>query len=373
MIIISCAFSAYAQKSVFDLRVYESDISKEDGKVTVTFRAEVGKESVKKNYSKIYAPLLTDDNYSWSLPPVVVQGKKAKINYERQMLASGNETMLEDALFAVNGGFIEYSATIPYQQWMENARLEMEGLQVGCCSVSPLAMETMIEEIVLQPEKTEEPVIFEIAQEIEPVEEMPKTTIQKLAEEYAFIEPVESVEKVDTETFYDDDREKALAIHCRQGYSNIDPNYMDNAHNLEMLLTSIRQIEKSKDSRMKLIMVAGFASPEGAYAVNDRLAWNRAVAMKEYIVKNSSLDPSMIVVHNGAEDWRGLRLLVEQSDMAEKQQILNIIDNVPIWDSQKQVGRMGEIMRLDGGIPYKYMLENLFPQLRAAAYVKIFF
>jgi hypothetical protein len=37
------------------------------------------------------------------------------------------------------------------------------------------------------------------------------------------------------------------------------------------------------------------------------------------------------------------------------------------------VGREGELKKLNGGLPYRYMLEYFFPQLRHAALVWVYY
>jgi hypothetical protein len=59
--------------------------------------------------------------------------------------------------------------------------------------------------------------------------------------------------------------------------------------------------------------------------------------------------------------------------MPQKQRIVELIDTVPVWDKARNLGRLGELMRLDGGEPYRYMLDKLFPELRQAAYIKVYF
>ncbi len=66
-------------------------------------------------------------------------------------------------------------------------------------------------------------------------------------------------------------------------------------------------------------------------------------------------------------------MLVEKSNLPNKQAIIDIIDNVPIWDAERNTGREQEIKKLDGSRTYSYMLRNFFPELRAAAYIKVYY
>jgi hypothetical protein len=97
------------------------------------------------------------------------------------------------------------------------------------------------------------------------------------------------------------------------------------------------------------------------------------VAVKEYIVKQTGFEGDKIVLYNGTEDWRGLRMLVENSTMPYRDEVLKVIENTPLWDAATQTGRQGVLMRLRGGEPYKYIYKNFFPLLRNGAFIKVYY
>lgn len=65
----------------------------------------------------------------------------------------------------------------------------------------------------------------------------------------------------------------------------------------------------------------------------------------------------------GGEDWEGLAALVENSDMRYKQEVLELIANVPV-----EQNREARLMALKGGEPYRWMLKELFPKLRRVTF-----
>ena len=103
------------------------------------------------------------------------------------------------------------------------------------------------------------------------------------------------------------------------------------------------------------------------------MAARRAESVKTYILNRSGVRADQIRVYAGGIDWQGLRMLVEASDMPSRQAVLDIIDNTPVWDAQRQIGRHGELMRLGGGAPYRYMLREFFPDMRNAAYIRVYY
>jgi len=177
----------------------------------------------------------------------------------------------------------------------------------------------------------------------------------------------------DLDRFIDENRDDALSIYFKQGSYIVQRDFADNGYALVDMISVIRAIQASRDSRIVRIIIAGFASPEGSFLANDRLAWERAVSVKQILLNNTNLDNRAVNIYNGSVDWRGLYRLVAESDMYHKYQILNILDFAPIWGDARHASRLDELKRLAGGEPYRYMLNNIFPLLRNAAYIKVYY
>jgi hypothetical protein len=115
-------------------------------------------------------------------------------------------------------------------------------------------------------------------------------------------------------------------------------------------------------------VLLGLSSPEGAFEFNKRLSGKRAEALKQYIADRIALADSCFALVNGDEGWEELRYKVEHSGMEYRKEVLNIIDSVPIMK-----GREGQLQRLKRGVPYRYLEEHFFPQLRRAGYIKVYY
>lgn len=69
----------------------------------------------------------------------------------------------------------------------------------------------------------------------------------------------------------------------------------------------------------------------------------------------------------GGENWDGLRKMVAESDMMEKEDILHIIDNTPAAiNYHTNTSRKKSLMLYKHGEPYRYMLNEYYPHLRKA-------
>lgn len=221
-----------------------------------------------------------------------------------------------------------------------------------------------------------EPVVEVVIAEPQPEPQPQPTTAEQLAEKFSFLSPVSELDdsfRTDPERYIQEHREGSMSVYFKQGGIIVDPSYKDNATTLDDLITAIRQIDRSSDSRIVSVVIAGFASPEGSVTVNDRLAQQRAEVLRSYLTDNTTVSNDQVDLHNGGVDWHGLRTMVAASDMADRDKVLDIIDNTPVWDARRNVGRLGELMRLSGGQPYRYMLRNFFPDLRNAAYIRVYF
>ena len=74
------------------------------------------------------------------------------------------------------------------------------------------------------------------------------------------------------------------------------------------------------------------------------------------------MDPSLMKVNWMGEDWIGLRQEVTKSDLANKKEILEILD---IQDINK---RKAKLHALNGGRTYKILLDKYYPPLRRIDY-----
>ena len=145
-----------------------------------------------------------------------------------------------------------------------------------------------------------------------------------------------------------------------QGSAKIIPDFENNAAELEKLDAFIRQVFRDSLIYVDSIRLTGYCSIEGSFTANERLAKTRALGFKTYLDNEYELSSRYpIRVSWIAEDWDMLRKLVEESDMRYRNEVLNLINNVDVFQ-----GREKKLMDLAGGAPYKYMLKNFFPALR---------
>ena len=75
-----------------------------------------------------------------------------------------------------------------------------------------------------------------------------------------------------------------------------------------------------------------------------------------------------LMLGSGVENWDGLRGWVAASGMEYRDEGLAILD-----DEDVEGGRKAALMKLEGGKPYRYMLRELYPKLRNACYIAVYY
>ena len=75
------------------------------------------------------------------------------------------------------------------------------------------------------------------------------------------------------------------------------------------------------------VQLTGYASPEGSWTNNARLAKGRTEALLRYIQNERDLADSIVSRSSVAEDWAGLRAAVAASDLPDRDELLRIADS----------------------------------------------
>jgi tetratricopeptide (TPR) repeat protein len=163
-----------------------------------------------------------------------------------------------------------------------------------------------------------------------------------------------------------------LAIKFKVSKIEIDSTVFDNEVTFGKILASIDKIYSDSLYRVEKIEVAGYASPEGPPDFNEWLGINRAKALIDYIIQQRpqyGLTEDNFVIRNGEENWEGLRRVLAQSDMPEKDAVIAIIDNNDIPNERKKL----MIEKMDYGWVWHRMLKEIYPHLRSARYLSIYY
>ena len=188
-----------------------------------------------------------------------------------------------------------------------------------------------------------------------------------LAQEEGFVRPAEMYEAdKQTANYYCDPN--ALRVFFRQGCAEIDTAFKDNTATLNRLSRVLRVMTQDSAVHITRLVIVGYASIEGTLQYNIYLAGKRANTLREYTIARGVPESNVEIINMG-EGWDELRdMVARQDNVPYREEILRIIDTVPVLK-----GREKQLMELRRGVPYRWMLEHLFPNQRNAGYVKIYF
>ena len=140
-------------------------------------------------------------------------------------------------------------------------------------------------------------------------------------------------------------------------------DFADNEQELATLCATIDSVMASPRIQVRRIFIKGFASPEGSYANNERLARERTANVCQYVAAQCGISPMLLSTEYEPEDWQGVRDYVSQSNLSDRDALLAIIDSDLEPDA-----RLTEI-RKNHPASYQHLLNEVFPKLRHTDYL----
>lgn len=222
---------------------------------------------------------------------------------------------------------LAYTETVPYAEWMNGAQLVLLRRDYACCRE----------------------LIFEDSDPLLGYREVSYTP------EFRYAQPVAAEAKT---------RELSgrAFIDFPVNRTEISPNYRGNAGELQKIVATIDSVRNDADVTVTALSIKGFASPEGSYDNNARLAKGRTEALKQYVQALYHFPADFITTDYEPEDWQGLREYVEKSNMPEREGLLAIIDGTLAPDPKNS--------KIQTTYPevYKFLLATVYPALRHSDY-----
>lgn len=334
--------------------ITNASLKKEHANIRVSF--DINIDRLSSDYMLVITPSLIAVQHSKAMEPYILTGRRKRIIDER----AGHDTGSYIHTSKHNDSY-HYSAAIPYEKWMQNVTLNINQKIEGCCDMVNLASADVLNNMLVP---------YEIIPYYDrnPAPVMPAERIEKDLDQFPFVYPMSIYADRYDMLKMDSRSANSTTVFFRVNGANIEPSFRNNAAALSLVIKALDIIENTPGLKLGKIMIAGFSSPEGPLDANTKLSGARMNALKNYLEKRKNYDNYLFELFNGGEDWEGLRYLVEKSDMKYRNEVLDIIDNVPLLN-----GREKKLMELGGGEPYKYMLKNFFSDLRNAGYIQVYY
>lgn len=146
--------------------------------------------------------------------------------------------------------------------------------------------------------------------------------------------------------------------------TELRPDFRNNAAELAKVAATIDSVKDDPDVTITAIYVKGFASPEGSYANNTRLAKGRTEALCQWIENRYKLPHSLVHTSYEPEDWEGLRDAVEADHtLPNRDGLLGFITDTSLEPDTREFK-----MRSYYPGDYKRLLNEVYPSLRHTDY-----
>lgn len=163
---------------------------------------------------------------------------------------------------------------------------------------------------------------------------------------------------------------ESVRIYFKQGSQYVDKNYMNNDEELARLAYLLEIYMQENAMGKGVISVSAYASPEGSVQVNENLVNARAQAVVDLLGKRVGGEILYKIDHTGI-DWKSLTAEVEANDQVPyRSEVLDILKNTPetvVVNGKTINERNRQLQKLRDGVPYRWLLKNIYPHLRYAS------
>lgn len=284
------------------------------------------------NMEMIITPVVMYEDGSVDLTPVILAGRAAYLSHKRNDDLKKSEL---PNLFRDKGGDIQRNERVAWQPGMVNSQLIFRSELRGCRCATKLN-ETLPDTFTAY----FGPKVFDVI--------IPR---RQLAAMEMKVEEIVKTRELS----------KSAYVNYKVGSSQLLPDYKSNPVELAAIVATIDSVRNDKDLTVNLVNIHGYASPDGPYDLNAKLAAGRTAALREYVDKHYGFGKKL-KAESTPEDWAGLRKWVASSVLANKGEILAIIDSSEAPDVKEKT--------LQSRFPadYAILLEQVFPSLRRSDY-----
>ena len=315
--------------TVCGVTLQNAAMKRTDNGMNVDMDFALSEYKVKSNVVTVLTPLISNGRDSVELTPVGIYGRIRWYQYLRsgdKPLGGDNEQTIR---WSECPETLAYNQTVPYEEWMNGAQLVLRRCDYSCCR-----------EMIAQQHAPLGSTYNEVMFTPKPLYQRPAADALKLRElsGRAYIDfPVNRTE--------------------------LYPDYRKNPTELAKIIATIDSIRNDSDITVREITIKGYASPEGTYENNTRLAQGRTQTLKDYVQSLYHFPAGFIHTDYEPEDWEGLRNYVVTSSLPHRDEIMAIIDD-PTLEPDTKDWRM----KLRYPEDYKVLLETVYPGLRHSDY-----
>ncbi len=320
-------------------KITNDKIEQSGDNVVVTFEVQTEDNSIPQNRKEVIIPYLYNGKDTLYLDPLEVYGKNRFKRERQEYHIAGDKDWELGENQILKGEVYQYTAQTRMKRWMQPAQLGIKRQMVGCACEDEMPDEMLGQFAFQEPEL--------------PPRRIPSPSLVDASKQWAI---------------GDDEMEIIFKV----SKIEIDSSVFNNEITFGKILAAVDKIYSDPNFKVEKIQVAGYASPEGRPSFNNWLGENRAKALIDYIITHRpqyGLTRNHFEMVNGDENWAGLKRLLRGSNIEEKDEVIAIIDDNSLAGEAKKA----RIKAMDGGKVWKKMLDEIYPHLRCARYLAVYY
>ena len=148
----------------------------------------------------------------------------------------------------------------------------------------------------------------------------------------------------------------------------IDSTFVDNSQRIADLREFLAGVRQDSTLRITNVWFRGTASPDGGYEFNRWLCAQRLKTFTSLVKSYVDIPDSLVRGSEGDIPWDGFREKVAESDLARRDDILNIIDEgqkiVPWFGGRHIDARLLKLKKMEGGKVWEELKSPILRDLR---------
>lgn len=164
----------------------------------------------------------------------------------------------------------------------------------------------------------------------------------------------------------------SVKVYYRVEEAQLDPSFHGNDTTMDSFLNRLKGIIADKRYQRFNFRIKSYASLEGPLSLNQYLYEQRTREFLDYVRRYGIRLPGEINVwQDNCYNWEELEQRVLHSQIPYQAEVLDILRNTPEWsydkNGKKTEYRKQKLMALQDGLPFRYMKQHFFPDMRYSA------
>ena len=302
------------------------EVKKQGNNVKVGMDLKLDNLQLKSNQGIVLIPMIVNRDDTLQMPAMEIMGRKRYIYYQRNQKTATFAPLIVEKRKNGEPQNIHYIYSTPYCQWMNNSQLVIGQDVCGC-------NQAIVEEGLLST-----------------VGDILPTPVA----------PPKPVEKPRPPKIWQEKGSARLNFNINKAFINTKLN--NNDAELDKICRTIDRVKNNPNVRIVSITLHGYASPDGNYENNKRLAEARTKTVYDHLIGIYPVEKHLFEFSSTAEDWQGVRNYVESHDIPQKNIVLDIINSDMTPDEKEQA------IAKKAGNAHRFLIKEVYPQLRRTEY-----